>query len=125
MLPQIAFLEESLATSGAMTRRKPGGDERRDIDYGERVARVLAGMDLGQTAIVKDRAAVALEAMEGTDEAILRAWSHRGSGNDRGQGVEATAGHAVRRAGRGPRDLGCDARGLGRASWPSTRAARC
>ena len=63
-----------------MTRRKPSGDERRDIEYGERVARTLAGMDLGQTAVVKDRAAVALEAMEGTDEAILRAGRIAGPG---------------------------------------------
>ncbi len=63
-----------------MTRRKPSGDERRDIDYGERVARALAGMDLGQTAVVKDRAAVALEAMEGTDEVIRRAGRIAGPG---------------------------------------------
>ncbi len=80
LLPSVAFLQDSLATAGAMTRRKPGGDERRDIEYGERVARTLAGMDLGQTAVVKDRAAVALEAMEGTDEVILRAGRIAGPG---------------------------------------------
>jgi DUF1009 family protein len=80
LLPSTSFLEDSLATAGAMTRRKPSGDERRDIEYGERVARTLAGMDLGQTAVVKDRAAVALEAMEGTDEAILRAGRIAGAG---------------------------------------------
>jgi hypothetical protein len=76
----IGAVADALAREGAMTRRKPGGDERRDIDYGERVARALADMDLGQTAIVKDRAAVALEAMEGTDEAILRAGRIAGPG---------------------------------------------
>ena len=45
-----------------------------------RVARTLAGMDLGQTAVVKDRAAVALEAMEGTDETIRRAGRIAGPG---------------------------------------------
>ena len=63
-----------------MTRRKPGGDERKDIEYGQTVARALAGMDLGQTAVVKDRAAVALEAMEGTDEVIRRAGRIAGPG---------------------------------------------
>jgi DUF1009 family protein len=80
LLPSTAFLEDALATAGAMTRRKPSADERRDVEYGERVARTLAGMDLGQTAVVKDRAAVALEAMEGTDEAILRAGRIAGPG---------------------------------------------
>ena len=63
-----------------MTRRPPDREERRDIEYGERVARTLAGMDLGQTAVVKDRAAVALEAMEGTDEMIRRAGRIAGPG---------------------------------------------
>ena len=63
-----------------MTRRAPTRDERRDVEYGERVARALAGMDLGQTAVVKDRAAVALEAMEGTDEVIRRAGRIAGPG---------------------------------------------
>ncbi len=80
LLPSTAFLEDALAREGAMTRRRPSGAERRDVDYGERVARALAGMDLGQTAVVKDRAAVALEAMEGTDEAILRAGRIAGPG---------------------------------------------
>jgi DUF1009 family protein len=44
------------------------------------VARGLAGLDLGQTAVVKDRAAVALEAMEGTDEVIRRAGRIAGPG---------------------------------------------
>jgi DUF1009 family protein len=80
LLPSVAFLESELATAGAMTRRRPGRLERRDLEYGERVARALAGMDLGQTAVVKERAAVALEAMEGTDETIRRAGRIAGRG---------------------------------------------
>jgi hypothetical protein len=63
-----------------MTRRKPGGDERRDIAYGLKVARTLSALDLGQTVVIKDRAAVALEAMEGTDEVIRRAGRLAGAG---------------------------------------------
>jgi DUF1009 family protein len=63
-----------------MSTRRPSRAERADVEYGERVARTLAGMDLGQTAVVKDRAAVALEAMEGTDETILRAGRIAGPG---------------------------------------------
>src|SRR5262249_23928898 len=73
LLPSTAFLEDQLAVAGPMTRRRPDGEEEKDVAYGERVARTLAGMDLGQTAVVKGRAAVALEAMEGTDETIRRA----------------------------------------------------
>lgn len=80
LLSSVAFLQDQLATPGGMTRRKPSGDERGDIAYGRRIALTLAGMDLGQTAVVKDRAAVALEAMEGTDEVIRRAGRLAGSG---------------------------------------------
>jgi DUF1009 family protein len=80
LLPSVAFLGDQLATVGPMTRRRPDREERRDVEYGEKVARALAGMDLGQTAVVKQRAAVALEAMEGTDETIRRAGRIAGPG---------------------------------------------
>lgn len=80
LLPSVAFLEDQLAVAGPMTRRRPDAEEQRDIAYGEGVARALAGMDLGQTAVVKGRAAVALEAMEGTDETIRRAGRIAGPG---------------------------------------------
>lgn len=80
LLPSTAFLQDHLAEAGPMTRRRPERGEQRDIEYGERVARVLAGMDLGQTVVIKDRAAVALEAMEGTDETIRRAGRIAGAG---------------------------------------------
>jgi hypothetical protein len=80
LLPSTALLEDQMATAGAMSRRKPGGDERKDIAYGVKVARTLSALDLGQTVVVKDRAAVALEAMEGTDEVIRRAGRLAGPG---------------------------------------------
>ncbi len=80
LLPSVAFLQDALATEGAMSRRRLSREERGDVDYGEHVARTLAGLDLGQTAVVKERAAVALEAMEGTDETIRRAGRIAGPG---------------------------------------------
>jgi DUF1009 family protein len=80
LLPSTALLGEQMAEAGAMTRRKPTRGEREDIAYGRGIARSLAGMDLGQTVVVKDRAAVALEAMEGTDEVIRRAGRIAGPG---------------------------------------------
>ena len=62
------------------TRRKPSRDEEKDIAYGEQVARALTALDVGQTVVVKDRAAVALEAMEGTDDVIRRAGRIAGPG---------------------------------------------
>jgi len=80
LLPSVSLLADQMATAGAMTPRKPGADEARDVEYGARIARALAGLDLGQTVVVKDRAAVALEAMEGTDEVIRRAGRIAGPG---------------------------------------------
>jgi len=80
LLPSVLLLADQLASAGAMTRRAPSKDELRDIEYGQQVGRTLAGMDLGQTVVIKDRAAVALEAMEGTDEVIERAGRIAGPG---------------------------------------------
>jgi DUF1009 family protein len=80
LLPSTAFLQEDLAKRDALGDRSPSRSEKLDIEYGRTIARRLADMDLGQTAVVKDRAAVALEAMEGTDEAIRRAGRLAGPG---------------------------------------------
>src|SRR5207244_1304466 len=60
---------------GALTRRAPSKDEQRDIDYGRRIAAALSGFDLGQSVAICERACVALEAMEGTDDMLRRAAS--------------------------------------------------
>ena len=62
-----------LPAEGVLTRRAPDAAEMADIAYGQQVARQIAGLDLGQTVVVRDRACVAIEAMEGTDETIERA----------------------------------------------------
>jgi DUF1009 family protein len=80
LLPSTGFLQDQMATAGAMTSRAPSRDEAKDIEYGRRIALVLSGLDLGQTVVVKDRAAVALEAMEGTDEVIRRGGRLAGRG---------------------------------------------
>jgi DUF1009 family protein len=80
LLPSTALLADQMAVPGPMTRRKPSKDEREDIAYGRRIALSLADLDLGQTVVVKDRAAVAVEAMEGTDEVIRRAGKIAGAG---------------------------------------------
>jgi hypothetical protein len=56
-----------------LTSRAPDDSESADMDYGRHIAQRIAGLDLGQTVVVRDRACVAIEAMEGTDETIERA----------------------------------------------------
>jgi DUF1009 family protein len=73
LMSSTAFLEPLLASAGVMTRRTPDEAERGDIEYGLRVARGIAGFDLGQTVVIAAAACVAVEAMEGTDATIARA----------------------------------------------------
>jgi DUF1009 family protein len=73
LISSTAFLEPMLATEGVLTRRAPNEIERGNIEYGLRVARGIAGFDLGQTVVIAAGACVAVEAMEGTDATILRA----------------------------------------------------
>jgi len=80
LMPSTALLQDQMAAAGAMSRRRPSADAQKDIEYGREVARALAGFDVGQTVVVKDRAAVAVEAMEGTDEAIRRGGRIAGPG---------------------------------------------
>jgi UDP-2,3-diacylglucosamine hydrolase len=69
------FLRPLLAAVGEMTERVPDAGELADIAYGREIAKKIAGLDIGQTIVVADRACVAIEAMEGTDAAIERAAS--------------------------------------------------
>lgn len=67
------FLGSLLPQTGILTKRTPDASERADIEYGRHIAQQIAGLDLGQTVVIRDRACVAIEAMEGTDETIERA----------------------------------------------------
>ena len=80
LIESTAFLESLLAESGTLTRRKPTIDELADFEFGYRIADTVAGLDIGQTVVVKDRTVVAVEAMEGTDKVIGRAGRLAGPG---------------------------------------------
>ena len=73
LIDSTFFLQDHLPEVGTLTRRAPSGREEGDIEYGLEVAREIARLDLGQTIVVRARACVAIEAMEGTDATILRA----------------------------------------------------
>ncbi|MCY4028674.1 MAG: UDP-2,3-diacylglucosamine diphosphatase LpxI [Acidobacteria bacterium] len=80
LVDSTAFLEPLLARAGCLTAREPSEDERADLDFGYRMADAVAALDIGQTVAVKERAVVAIEAMEGTDAVIARAGRLAGPG---------------------------------------------
>ena len=66
------YLDNLLAPAGVLTRRKPTKAELNDITFGWQMAKEIGRLDIGQTVVVKDKVVVAVEAIEGTDEAIRR-----------------------------------------------------
>jgi DUF1009 family protein len=66
------YLDNIVAAPGVLTKRKPSKDEKRDIEFGWQLAKEIGRLDVGQTVVVKDQAVLAVEAIEGTDEAIRR-----------------------------------------------------
>jgi len=73
LVDSTLFLQDHLPAVGTLTKRKPNAAEEADVEYGLEIAREMARLDLGQTIVVRGKACVAIEAMEGTDETIKRA----------------------------------------------------
>jgi hypothetical protein len=80
LIDSTALLTPLLAAAGVLTARAPSEHELKDFEFGYAMADAIAGLDIGQTVVVKDRAVVAVEAMEGTDDVILRAGRLAGPG---------------------------------------------
>lgn len=72
LIDSTLFLEEYLPEKGVLTKRQPDEETWNDIRFGFQMAKKVAGLDIGQTMVVKGGAIVAVEAIEGTDAAILR-----------------------------------------------------
>jgi DUF1009 family protein len=66
------FLSDRLAPEGVLGRERPTEEELADARYGLELARGIGRLDLGQTVVVKDRVALAVEALEGTDACVRR-----------------------------------------------------
>ncbi len=66
------FTKSLLAPEGVLTRKKPSKVDLADIEFGWEIARKMGKLDIGQTVVVKNQAVMAIEAIEGTDEAIKR-----------------------------------------------------
>jgi DUF1009 family protein len=75
LLPAITFLEDSLAQSGLIAGPKLSPRQEQDVELGWTAAKEIARLDIGQTIIVKNGTIVAVEALEGTNEAIKRGGS--------------------------------------------------
>lgn len=75
LLPQTTYMEAYLPQKGVFTKREPSESEVNDILFGAEIAREFGRLDIGQTVVVKNRAVMAVEAIEGTDQAILRGCS--------------------------------------------------
>jgi UDP-2,3-diacylglucosamine hydrolase len=73
VVDSTVFLKAILAEVGTLAAREPDESEKADIAYGREIAKKIAGLDIGQTIVVAERACVAVEAMEGTDATIERA----------------------------------------------------
>src|SRR5207253_455996 len=70
LVDSTAFLKPLVPQPGVLTRRAPDAREAADIAYGRMVARQIAGLDLGQTVVVRERACVAIEAANAAGIAI-------------------------------------------------------
>ncbi|MBQ9479986.1 MAG: UDP-2,3-diacylglucosamine diphosphatase LpxI [Selenomonadaceae bacterium] len=69
---QTALIKRLMPPKGNISTREPTEDERLDMEFGFKIAKEIGRLDIGQTVVVKNRAVMAVEAIEGTDECILR-----------------------------------------------------
>lgn len=72
IISPLLYLQDLLAPPGCLTRRRPSPQELEDIAYGFEIAQAVGRLDLGQCVVVHRQVVTALEAIEGTDEAIRR-----------------------------------------------------
>jgi UDP-2,3-diacylglucosamine hydrolase len=72
LLPATTFLEDSLARPGLICGSKLSKRQEHDVELGWKIAKEIAKLDIGQTIIIKNGTIVAVEALEGTNEAIRR-----------------------------------------------------
>jgi len=107
------FLQDRLAPEGVLGRHAPSEEEAADARYGLELARAIGRLDLGQTVVVKDRVALAVEALEGTDACIRRG------------GELAKGGAVVVKAVKPQQDRRFDLPAVGPDTVEAMREARC
>lgn len=73
VLDSTFLLDEFLPQEGILTQNRPNSSHWEDINLGLNIAKEIAHLDIGQTVAIRDKAIVAVEALEGTDNLIKRA----------------------------------------------------
>ncbi len=72
LIDSTIYLKDYMPSKGALTKRSPTDSEWEDIVFGKDIAKKMGYLDIGQTVCIKQKAILAIEALEGTDQAILR-----------------------------------------------------
>ncbi|WP_457576812.1 LpxI family protein [Desulfomarina sp.] len=72
VLESTLYLSHLLFPAGVLTKNRPSKKQVKDIEFGWKNAREIGRLDIGQCVVVRDCSVMAVEAIEGTDEAILR-----------------------------------------------------
>jgi len=72
VMDQTRLIQPLLPQAGLLTKRAPSKEELADMEFGFAMAKEIGRLDIGQTVVVKHRALMAVEAIEGTDACILR-----------------------------------------------------
>jgi hypothetical protein len=80
LIPQLDLAPDLVLGEGALGRVLPSAVQLADMEFGWSVAKALGAVDVGQTVVVKDRAVLAVEAIDGTDATIRRGGGLGGSG---------------------------------------------
>ncbi len=70
--PATDYAPDLLVRTGQLTRHGLSTWQSKDVEFGWRIAKQMGGLDIGQSVVVKDQAVIAVEAVEGTDQCILR-----------------------------------------------------
>jgi UDP-2,3-diacylglucosamine hydrolase len=107
------FLSGFFCEEGILTRKSLSPVLKGDIDYGWPVAKQIADLDIGQTVVIKNKAVVAVEGMEGTDRTIIRGGSIAGKGC------------VVIKVARSHQDIKIDQPAVGLRTIQSLKKARC
>jgi len=111
VLDQTKLLQPLMPQAGVLTKRQPTEAELADMRFGLDMARKIGGLDIGQTVVVKNRAIMAVEAIEGTDACIRR-------GGQLGRG-----GVTVAKSAKPKQDMRFDVPGIGPDTIESMAAA--
>lgn len=80
LMDSTLFLEDLLPKAGILTRSRPSKTQEDDIQFGFKIAKEIAGLDVGLSIMVKDKVVIAVEGIEGTDEMIRRGGKFAGPG---------------------------------------------